>query len=27
MKSRKIEYIVAAKGDWNRKSFEKYSKK
>ena len=27
MTSRKIEYIVAAKGDWNRKSFEKYSKK
>jgi len=26
MTSRKIEYIVAAKGDWNRKSFEKYSK-
>jgi methionyl-tRNA formyltransferase len=27
MASIKIEYIVAAKGDWNRKNFEKYSKK
>ena len=27
MKSRKTEYIVAAKDDWNREIFEKYSKK